>query len=167
MPWWRRARLEADLDRELRAHLELEAEELRDSGVPAREAAFAAQCALGNTTVIKEEVRTMWGWTNALRSPRYTSKSSTTFCDSPATGPKPVAYSVTVSPGDTVSTGWEFASNRSASPVPLRNDEINLLRRHRQQLRRHPAHRHRHSSHAGGQRRSAGGGGGIRQAAAP
>jgi hypothetical protein len=48
----------------LRAHLDLEAEELRESGMPRREALYAAQCALGNTTFIKEEVRTMWGWTS-------------------------------------------------------------------------------------------------------
>jgi predicted permease len=51
--WWRRR--EDDLDRELRAHLELEAEEC---GGDRR----AAQRAFGNTTWIKEETRYMWGW---------------------------------------------------------------------------------------------------------
>lgn len=46
---------EDDLERELRAHLDLEAEECGD--------ADAAQRALGNITRIKEEVREMWGWT--------------------------------------------------------------------------------------------------------
>ncbi len=62
MPWWRRSHREADLDRELQAHLDLEAEELRDSGVAYSQALYAARRALGNTTFIKEEVRTMWGW---------------------------------------------------------------------------------------------------------
>jgi predicted permease len=51
---WRRKR-EDDLDRELRAHLELEAEERGGDRL-------AAQRAFGNTTWIKEETRNMWGW---------------------------------------------------------------------------------------------------------
>jgi macrolide transport system ATP-binding/permease protein len=51
---WRRKR-EQDLDRELRTHLELEAEERGD--------AYAARRALGNAGLIKEDVRRMWGWT--------------------------------------------------------------------------------------------------------
>ena len=42
---------EQDLDRELRAHLELEAEEQTD------------RRALGNVGFIKEDVRQAWGWT--------------------------------------------------------------------------------------------------------
>ena len=82
MPWWTggpfrdpsRADREADLDRELRAHLDLEAEEMRESGVAPHQALYAAQCALGNTTFIKEEVRTMWGWNTVdilLKDIRY------------------------------------------------------------------------------------------------
>ena len=60
---WRRPKFrEHDLDRELRAHLELEAEELRAAGLPPREARFEAQRRLGNTTLIKEGTREMWGW---------------------------------------------------------------------------------------------------------
>src|SRR5437868_5163918 len=62
MLWWRRKR-EQDLDRELRAHLELETEEQRDSGLPLFEARYAAQRAFGNTTLVKEDTRAMWGWT--------------------------------------------------------------------------------------------------------
>jgi len=54
-PWRRRKDRERDLDRELRAHLELEAEELGDRD--------AARRALGNTTLIKERTREMWGST--------------------------------------------------------------------------------------------------------
>src|SRR5262249_60835936 len=64
MRGWRRRRQEQDLDRELRAHLELETEEQLDSGLPPVEAHYAAQRAFGNTTLIKEETRAVWGWTS-------------------------------------------------------------------------------------------------------
>src|SRR5262245_40328831 len=54
---WRRitGRADRDLDREIRGHLDLEAEELgRDS----------ARRAFGNPTLIKEDTRAMWGWTS-------------------------------------------------------------------------------------------------------
>lgn len=52
---------EDDLDRELQADLELETEEQKDAGVPEEEAAYRALRALGNTTLVKEEVRKAWG----------------------------------------------------------------------------------------------------------
>ncbi len=62
--WWRRRRArEEELDRELRNHLELEAEDARESGLTPDEARFAARRALGNVTYTKEEVRSMWSWT--------------------------------------------------------------------------------------------------------
>jgi putative ABC transport system permease protein len=63
--WWRRTRgcsSEDDLDRELRAHLELEAEERRNEGLSAEEARYAAARALGNPLRIKEEVRATARW---------------------------------------------------------------------------------------------------------
>ena len=48
-----------DLDRELRNHLEFEAEEQRDRGLSADDAAFAARRTLGRTTAIREDVRTL------------------------------------------------------------------------------------------------------------
>jgi putative ABC transport system permease protein len=48
-----------DLDRELRTHLELEAEEQRDAGLSADEARDAALRALGNQTRIREDVRAL------------------------------------------------------------------------------------------------------------
>jgi len=48
-----------DLDRELRRHLELEAEEQRESGLTADEARAAALRALGNQARIREEVRAL------------------------------------------------------------------------------------------------------------
>jgi predicted permease len=51
---WSAEQQERDLDREIRSHLDLEAEE---SGQ------YAARRAFGNTTLVKEDVRTEWGWT--------------------------------------------------------------------------------------------------------
>src|SRR5215510_11508635 len=68
---------EQDLERELRSHLELEAEEQQESGLSPEEARYAAQRALGNTTVVKEEVREMWGWTSVerlLQDARYATR---------------------------------------------------------------------------------------------
>jgi predicted permease len=64
---WLRKRSEQDLERELRTHLELEAEEQQDCGVPSREAIYAARRAFGNTTLVKEAVREMWGWASVER----------------------------------------------------------------------------------------------------
>ena len=62
LPWRRRRAREADLERELRDHLDLEAEEQRDAGVSPEEAAHAARRALGNTARIKEDVRMASGF---------------------------------------------------------------------------------------------------------
>lgn len=51
--------MQDDLDRELRTHLELEAEEQRDAGLSSDEARFAAMRALGNQAHIKEGVRAL------------------------------------------------------------------------------------------------------------
>jgi predicted permease len=63
MRWWRHKTREQDLERELRSDLELEAAELEANGLSAEAARAAARRALGNTTLVKEEVRQMWGWT--------------------------------------------------------------------------------------------------------
>ena len=51
---WSRARRERDLEREIRNHLDLEAEE---SGQ------YGARRAFGNATLVREDVRMGWGWT--------------------------------------------------------------------------------------------------------
>lgn len=61
--WHRRKDRERDLERELQSDLELEAEELQEHGLTAEDARYAARRAFGNTTLVKEEVREMWGWT--------------------------------------------------------------------------------------------------------
>ncbi len=54
---------EDDLGRELRAHLDLEAEERQAAGIPPEEARYVAQRAFGNVTQVKEEIRELLGWT--------------------------------------------------------------------------------------------------------
>src|SRR5687768_8091703 len=61
--WFVRQAREEDLDREVRSHLDLEAKEQQESGLPYDEARYAAQRAFGNTTLVKEDTRAMWGWT--------------------------------------------------------------------------------------------------------
>ena len=56
-------RADQDLDRELRDHLDLEAEELRRTGLSERDARYAAQRRFGNSTLFKDDTRTVWGWT--------------------------------------------------------------------------------------------------------
>ena len=53
---------DADLDRELRAHLAAETDERIEDGVPPDEARFAARRALGNPTAIRERTRDAWTW---------------------------------------------------------------------------------------------------------
>src|SRR5712692_10284313 len=61
-PWSSRQRRDDDLERELRAHLALEAQEQQDAGLTPTEARYAARRAFGNTALIMEETRAMWGW---------------------------------------------------------------------------------------------------------
>jgi predicted permease len=59
----RRRKRELDLERELRDHLDLEAEEQQAKGLPPEAARYGARRALGNTALIQEDVRQAWGWT--------------------------------------------------------------------------------------------------------
>ena len=75
--WRRRQSREDDLARELRAHLELEADEQRASGLAPEAARYAARRALGNAAYISEEVRDVWGWTSIerfLQDTRYAAR---------------------------------------------------------------------------------------------
>ena len=58
-----RKRKEAELDEELRFHLDEDTEERQAAGVAADDARHAAQREFGNTTLMREETRSMWGWT--------------------------------------------------------------------------------------------------------
>src|SRR2546421_287924 len=62
MRWWQIRKRDADVERELQSDLELEEEEQREHGVPPEEARFAARRAFGNSTLIKEQTREVWGW---------------------------------------------------------------------------------------------------------
>jgi putative ABC transport system permease protein len=78
MSWWQefryilhrlnRGRAEAELEEEIRTHLELETEQNIESGMSPEEARYAALRAFGNVTRSKEDSRTMWGlrWTETL-----------------------------------------------------------------------------------------------------
>ncbi len=50
----------ADTARELQNHVDLEAEELRDAGVKGSDAECAARRMLGNQSLIREEIYTVW-----------------------------------------------------------------------------------------------------------
>ncbi|HLY42275.1 MAG TPA: ABC transporter permease [Terracidiphilus sp.] len=62
MRWWQLSKRDADLERELDSDLELEREEQREKGFSAEEARYAARRALGNTTLIREQMHEAWGW---------------------------------------------------------------------------------------------------------
>ena len=60
---WGRKKREEMLERELRSHLELEAQEQREDHLTPEEARHAAQRAFGNTMLIREATRETWGFT--------------------------------------------------------------------------------------------------------
>jgi hypothetical protein len=62
MRWWRRKQREQDLDPELRADLESETVEQQERGLSPGEALYAAKRALGNSGLIKEDIREIGGW---------------------------------------------------------------------------------------------------------
>lgn len=62
MRWWWRRPKDSDFERELQAHLDLEAEAHDSEGVSEKQAGDAARRALGNPTLLKESLRDGWGW---------------------------------------------------------------------------------------------------------
>src|SRR5580698_7795634 len=62
MRWWQIRGRDADLERELRADLELEEEEQRERGLSSEESRYAARRALGNAVLIREQTHEAWGW---------------------------------------------------------------------------------------------------------
>jgi putative ABC transport system permease protein len=83
--WWRRIRFtiargpfDSDLDDEVRLHLELRAEKLRRTGVPADEAARKARRQFGNVTLAIEDSRAIGtlAWADPLRQDlRYAARA--------------------------------------------------------------------------------------------
>lgn len=60
--FWRRKRLDAELEEEIAFDLAAEAEERVRSGVPREEAERASRRDFGNVLMRKEDVREIWGW---------------------------------------------------------------------------------------------------------
>src|SRR5438445_5722132 len=58
--WFRRRKLETDLDRELSYHLDRRVSDLIHSGIPEPEARRRAALELGGATQVREEVRDIW-----------------------------------------------------------------------------------------------------------
>jgi putative ABC transport system permease protein len=58
-----------DVEREIRAHLELEAEEREAEGLSPNEAAYAARRAFGNVALVQQDVRAVWtsAWVDQTR----------------------------------------------------------------------------------------------------
>jgi len=69
-----RQQFDADLEEEIRLHLELRQEEQLESGMAAYDAQTAARRRFGNTTYLKEESHIAWGWEwleNLAQDARY------------------------------------------------------------------------------------------------
>ena len=62
VPYLGRRRAAEDLEQEMRLHVELERDRLIDAGLGPAAAARAARRKLGNTAVIREDTRAVWGW---------------------------------------------------------------------------------------------------------
>ncbi|MYK88592.1 MAG: hypothetical protein F4018_09780, partial [Acidobacteria bacterium] len=62
LPYLGRRQAEADLQEELRLHVELERERQREAGLSEAGALRAARRRLGNGTLIRERTRDVWGW---------------------------------------------------------------------------------------------------------
>ncbi len=59
---WQLKKRNDDLEREIKAHLELEEEAQREDGLPSEEARLAARRAFGNAALIREQTHEAWGW---------------------------------------------------------------------------------------------------------
>ena len=62
MRFWRRKRREAELDEELRSHLEMAARERAEQGEDVKDAERAARREFGNMGLVKDVTRDVWGW---------------------------------------------------------------------------------------------------------
>jgi predicted permease len=57
-----RRKFRADLEEEMRLHLDLRQKQQAESGMPLDEASFAARRQFGNSTALKEKSHMTWGW---------------------------------------------------------------------------------------------------------
>ncbi len=70
----RRRQFDADLEEEMRLHLEMREREQIEKGIAPEEAHYAARRQFGNATLLKEVSREMWGWNsleNLIQDVRY------------------------------------------------------------------------------------------------
>ena len=63
MSFWRRNRRDAELDEEVRSHLEMAAQERAERSEKQEEAEHAARREFGNVELVKQVTRDVWGWT--------------------------------------------------------------------------------------------------------
>ncbi|MBZ5496591.1 MAG: ABC transporter permease [Acidobacteriia bacterium] len=59
---FRRDRFDREIEEEMQFHLEMQAEENQENGMPADDAGCAARRQFGNPTLLKETSREIWGW---------------------------------------------------------------------------------------------------------
>lgn len=73
MNFWRQKKREAELEDELRSHLEMAAKARMERGADPKDAQHAARREFGNVTLVKEVARDMWGgrWLRDLVAGRY------------------------------------------------------------------------------------------------
>lgn len=65
MPWWRRST--EQLDDEMKKHIDFEAQQNIEAGMPPEEAYNAAKRKFGNVSLAQEDARAVWGWIWAER----------------------------------------------------------------------------------------------------
>ena len=77
----RRARMESELDRELRYHFDRRVEDLRAEGLGEDEARRRVGIEMGGIAQVQEEVRETWTWRwveDAVRDARYAARKART-----------------------------------------------------------------------------------------
>jgi hypothetical protein len=72
----RRDRLAADLEEEMRLHLEMRAARLEQSGLSGSEARYAARRRFGNVAALEEVSRDVWGFTRSCDRSRSRGRTS-------------------------------------------------------------------------------------------
>lgn len=121
MRFRRRKQREQDLEREIRADLELEAAEREENGLPADEARYAARRALGNAGLIKEQVRDAWGWASFDRLKQDIAYALRTFLRTPSLTAA-VIFTLALGIGATTAM-FSVVNAVLLHPLPFRNPD--------------------------------------------
>ena len=90
---WRRRRLEQDLDRELRYHVDRRVDDLRRSGLSDAEARRQAALEFGGVVQVQEEVRETWIWRWLDELSRDSATPAACCVAAPASPPPPCSRS--------------------------------------------------------------------------